>query len=112
MFQVGKIPNQEYNSLLTGKNNAPVETVETPDYKLTNNFSWNVGGVTGKEAVGGVYGVGRTTPEDFYVQGINGDQISYANSKGQVGLTEMKEGPGEHYDPLLGHANHKTWLVA
>ena len=82
-----------------------------PNYKLGENFGWNVG-VSGVESAGGVYGVGRVTPKEFTVQGITGEQISYANSQGQVGLTEMQAGAGSHYDPLLGHATHKTWLVA
>ena len=86
-------------------------TVNEPNYKLGGDFGTHVG-VSGVEPTGGVYGVGRTTPMEFTVQGISGESISYANSKGHVGLTEMDPGAGSHYDPLLGHANHKTWLVA
>lgn len=85
--------------------------ISDPEYKLGGDFGWNVG-VSGVDPLGGVYGVGRVTPKEFTVQGIGGEQISYANSKGQVGLTEMEPGAGSHYDPLLGHANHKKWLVA
>ncbi len=123
MGAIGQITPQDYNKwLLAGKNqpvdkgaiqNPPTQQpVENQDYKLTGNFGWNVGGVTGVEGTSGAYGVGRTTPSAFLVQSEDGNNISYANSRGHVGCTEMAEGAGNHYDPLNGHAKHKTWFVA
>ena len=83
------------------------QPVSNQDYKLTGNWGWTVGGVQGTGGATGTYGTERYTPAEFQVDGI-----SYANSKGHVGLTEMDPGAGSHYDPLIGHAKHNTWSVA
>ena len=82
-------------------------------YQATLPFSMNVGATSFVEGVNGVYGVGRVTPPEGRVQSEDGSAlISFTNSQGHMGLTEMADGAGEHYDPLNGHAKHKNWFVA
>lgn len=72
-----------------GEEKPPVDN----GYQATLPFGWNVQGTPGIQGTPGVYGTGRTTPEEFYVTGLNGEQISYANSKGEVGLAETAVSP-------------------
>ena len=64
------------------------QPVSNQDYKLTGNWGWNVGGVQGTGGTTGTYGIERHTPHGFQVDGI-----SYANSLGAVGCSEVAVSP-------------------
>ena len=79
-----------------------------PNYKLSNNFGWNVGGVSGAGGSTGTYGTGRYTPADNLIDGI-----SCSNSRGAVGCAEVAVSPFANgqcgykekagFEPVLKH---------